>query len=155
MSLHYQGLPNSQIVDQTISGYGLDVKPVDYGNLTTEPKVTADVRKVNNLLAMPVKPENLIAIRSADSDVLSSGSSYSEYMMDINYIESNRTRRTSAAIRDGQFNISTGKFAVGYPVVSNDSFGNDNAARSSYDIPGSISFRVGNKITTQNYEAKG
>lgn len=159
MSVHYQGIPNRQIVNQTISGYGLDLKPVDYSDLTTEPKVTNDVRKVINTNDMPVAPENLIAIRSSDiigsSAVLISGGGYSQYMKDINYKESARTSRKASAIREGQFNLSTGKFTSPYPVVSNDSFGEDNAARSSYDIPGSLSFRVGNNITTQNYPAKG
>lgn len=159
MSVHYQGAPSRQIIDQTVTGYSLDVKPADYSDLTTEPKVTNDIRKVVAGNAMPVAPENLVAIRSDDvigySIPLISGSSYSEYMNDINYTESSRTSRTTSAIRAGKFNFSTGKFAPAYPVVAVDSFGNDNAARSSYDVPGSISFRVGNTITTQNYSSKG
>ena len=159
MSLHYQGIPNRQLIDQTITFYGLDVQPVDSSDLTTEPKVTNDVRRVIMGRALPGKPEKLIAIKSSDtfgySAVLRSGSQYSGYLKNINYTESARTNRTASAIRAGKFNLYTGKFAPAYPVVSNDAFGNDNAARSSYNTPGSFTFRVGNNITSKNYEAKG
>jgi len=159
MSIHHQGEPNRQLIDQAITGYSLDVKPVDYGDLTTEPKVTNDVRKVLAGRAMPAAPKNLVAIRSKDvigySIPLLAGAGHSEYLKDINSIESARTRRQATAIRAGKFNLSTGKFAPAYPVVALDGFGNDHAARSSYNVPGSITFRVGNSIISQNYEAKG
>lgn len=159
MSIHYQGPPSRQIINQAITGYGLDVKPADYSDLTTEPKVNNDVRKVFSGKVMPAAPKNLVAIRSKAtigySMPLLAGAGYTEYLKDINYIESARTRRQNTAIRAGKFNLSTGKFAPAYPVVALDSFGNDNAARSSYNVPGSITFRVGNSITSQNYPGKG
>ena len=103
---------------------------------------------------------SLIAQRSKDAigatAVLKSASIYPQYLRSINSIETHRAVKSSTAIRDGFFNVSTGKFSPGYPATATDSFGNDNAARSSYAVPGSITFmKNGVTATSQNYEAKG
>lgn len=102
----------------------------------------------------------LIAQRSKDSvgakAVLKSASIYPQYLRSINSNETHRSVKSSTAIRNGFFNVSTGKFSPGYPATGTDSFGNDNAARSSYAVPGSITFLSnGVTATSQNYEAKG
>tara|TARA_Y100000385_G_C12953489_1_gene576524 strand:- start:435 stop:917 length:483 start_codon:yes stop_codon:yes gene_type:complete len=160
MSLHYQGSPSAQVVQASITGYGATLrKPADYGDFTTEPKLTNDSRKSLTGKDFAANPTHVITTRSktlvGTSSWLASASNFSEYLNDINYIEGASTAKTATAIRGGYFNISTGKFTVGYPNASTDSFGNDNAARSSYNSPGSVSYRVGNTITTRNYDAKG
>lgn len=102
----------------------------------------------------------LLSMRSNDNileaPVLKNASIYPNTVRSIKYIESASTVKVCTSIRAGRFNIYTGKFDVGFPVTSSDSFGNDNAARSSYAVPGSLTFMVNSKhITTQNYPAKG
>ncbi len=102
----------------------------------------------------------LIAQRSKDAvgakAVLKSGSIYPQYLRSINFVESHKAVRTSTAIRDGRWSDFTGSFDGGYPATATDSFGTDNAARSSYAVPGSITFMANGVVaTTQNYEAKG
>lgn len=123
------------------------------------PVLSDDVTVADINYGISRKHNRSINQRSSDNlasqPVLRNASIYPQYVNSINYAESNRTALKSTAIRAGEYNMSTGKFSLGYPAVSNDAFGQDNAARSSFDSPGSISFRVGNTITTQNYEAKG
>lgn len=104
--------------------------------------------------------DSLLAMRSSALVnavlVFRSASIYPEYVRSIKYIESRTTSKVASAIRAGKYNLVTGKFAAGFPASSTDSFGNDNAARSSYAVPGSITFMVnGKEATTQNYPAKG
>lgn len=88
--------------------------------------------------------------------VFKNASVYPEYLRSINYLESRTTTKYTTAIRTGKYNTYTGKFSAGFPVSSTDAFGDDNAARSSYAVPGSLTFMVNGKTTTtQNYPAKG
>lgn len=90
---------------------------------------------------------------SAVSGSLKNGSVYPEYLDSIHKKESARTPRLATAMRAGNYNVTTGKFTS--VTVANDAFGNDNAARSSYNAPGNLVYRVGNTLVTKSYEAKG
>lgn len=104
--------------------------------------------------------DSLLAMRSSDDvggvDVFKNASIFPDTLRSINYVEGSTTNQTASAIRTGQFNMYTGKFAPGYPNTSTDSFGQDDAARSSFAVPGSLTFMVNSQhLTTQNYPAKG
>lgn len=64
-----------------------------------------------------------------------------------------RTVGTSAAFRNGQFNLYTGKYNPA-PVVTLDSVATDNAAVLSRSVPGKLVFMVGNKPRSSVYKAK-
>jgi hypothetical protein len=103
---------------------------------------------------------SLLAMRSSDpvgnTYVFQNASIYPSTLRSIHYVEAATTTKTASAIRGGRFNVYTGKFSVGFPNSSTDTFGTDNAARSSFAIPGSLTFMVnGKQLTTQNYPAKG
>ncbi|NDB60333.1 hypothetical protein EB001_18040 [bacterium] len=72
-----------------------------------------------------------------------------------------RTNRQTKAIREGKFDIYTGKFESGYPVVGIDLFlgadnnSGDKAGKVSRKNPGSLTFKSTEaKPTVQNYDKK-
>ena len=104
--------------------------------------------------------DSLLAMRSSDDvggvPVFKNASIFPTTLRSIHYREISTTNLTASAIRSGQFNMYTGKFSLGFPDVSIDAFGQDHAARSSFAVPGSLTFMVNSKhLTTQNYPAKG
>jgi len=62
----------------------------------------------------------------------------------IHKTESSTSLQYTTAFRNGYYNMYTGKFLVA-PTVSSDSFGNDDAARPSRDVPGELVYRTGAK----------
>ena len=90
---------------------------------------------------------------SAVSGALKNASVYPEYLDSIHKKETARTARLAAAMRAGNYNVITGKFTA--VTISNDSFGNDNAARASFNAPGNLVYRVGKTIVTKAYDPKG
>lgn len=72
-----------------------------------------------------------------------------------------RTSRQTKAIREGKFDIYSGKFEAGYPVTEVDFFlgadnsSGDKAGKPSRAVPGSLAFKSGvSQPTVQNYEKK-
>ena len=168
MSLHYQSGSSADNNGGSAAVYGslstvlTELAPNSGSDLayTSGPKDNSDVDKAVSSETFAKYTNTLLAMRSsatvASVAVFQNASIYPEYVRSINYIESRTTTKTATAIRAGKFNIYTGEFAAGFPVNSTDSFGNDDAARSSYAVPGSLSFMVNGKtVTTQNYPAKG
>lgn len=141
----------SDIAPNTGSNLAYSSGPID-GDDTDKAAYSAPFAKnTNNLIAM--RSKNAIFNGIA---VLINSSIYPAYVQSIKYIESRVTAKIATSIRSGGYNIFTGKFTMGLPTVSTDNFGTDNAARSSYAVPGSITFMVnGKELTTQNYPAKG
>jgi hypothetical protein len=66
----------------------------------------------------------------------------------------NSNRLDTTAIRTKKYSIYTGKFDDGYPVVSQDDFGNDVAAVPTRSNPGLLSFTLGSSVNTQQYMGK-
>lgn len=62
----------------------------------------------------------------------------------IHKTESSTSLQYTTAFRNGYYNMYTGKFLIA-PTVSSDSFGNDDAARPSRDVPGELVYRTGAK----------
>ena len=164
MATHYVASPNVESIRTTINGVTNDTKLSSYyvslGVFAPKPYDGDDAQKAVVAYDFARDSAAFAFQRSEDAlplvKALQNGSIYPQYVNSINKIESASTVKTSTAIRDGQFNLSTGKFSPGYPQTSTDSFGNDNAARSSFDIPGSLTYMAGASTpVSQNYEAKG
>ena len=72
----------------------------------------------------------------------------------INKLEVLRTRRSTTAIRAGNFNIYTGQFSVA-PTVAVDTLRTDNAATPSRSVPGKLVFKSGSLVPVSvNYKPK-
>jgi|LakMenEpi03Aug12_release.lakeMendotaPanAssembly.Ray.scaffolds.fasta_scaffold209077_2 hypothetical protein len=167
MSLHYQSGSTADNNGGSVSSYNIssdilnDVAPVG-SNLayTSGPKDNNNADKANAGGVFAKNTNSLLAMRSDalvnSTAVLQNASGYPEYTRSIKYIESRVTSRVATAIRAGKFNIYDGTFAEGFPASSTDNFGNDDAARVTFAVPGSLTFMVtGKTATTQNYPAKG
>lgn len=173
MSIHYASAtaPNVESIDASIAAGSLGaastnfIAPTNYfadvGVFASTPADTDDADKAVTSVAFGKDHgTTLIAQRSPDAisgtTALKNGSIYPAYVRSINSIETASTAKTSTAIRDGKFNLSTGKFATSYPATSSDAFGNDNAARASFSSPGTVTFMVtGGSPTNHALEAKG
>lgn len=168
MATHYVSSPNSENIDATIAISSNNqvnvIKPSSYytqtGAFASKPYDGDDAAKAVIGYDFANDDTGFAFQRSKAAfpavSALENASGYPEYVNSINKSESVTTVKTASAIRSGNFNIYTGKFKPTYPNTSTDSFGNDNAARSSYDIPGSLTFMTtGSNPVSQNYEAKG
>ena len=78
----------------------------------------------------------------------------------IHFIESIRTVRVATAIRAGYWHIYEGTWTTA-PTEAQDSFGQDDAARPSYAVPGELTYRTsgqpdgtGGGITSDEYKPK-
>lgn len=70
----------------------------------------------------------------------------------VHKIEALSTRRVATAIRAGNYNIYTGRFSVA-PTVATDSFGQDDAATPTAQVPGELTYRTGaKKPVNDNYK---
>jgi hypothetical protein len=168
MFLHYQSgsRPHNNggsVLSPNISSDVLkDIAPNAGSTLayTSGPKNGNDTDKATVSGTFAKNTDSLLSMRSNALVngvlVFRNASIYPVYVRSINYLENRTTSLVATAIRAGKYNLYTGKFAVGFPGSSSDDFGNDTAARSSFAIPGSLTFMVNSKhITTQNYPAKG
>jgi len=168
MPIHYAVSPNFENIAATIAvasnNQTNSIKPVSYyeetGAFASKPYNGDDTRRA--VIGYDFAKDNTdFAFQRSDAAfpsvrALKNASVFPTYVNSINKSESATTVKTASAIRSGTFNPYTGKFKANYPQTSTDSFGNDNAARSSYDIPGSLTFMgTGSKAISQNYEAKG
>jgi hypothetical protein len=168
MSLYYQSGSSVNNNGGTVLSHSItsevlsDIAPNAGSTLayTSGPKDNDTSNKAYSGSAFAKNTDSLLAMRSdavvSTVAVLKNASIYPEYLRSIHYLENRTTTKTATAIRAGKYNIYTGKFEAGYPVTSTDNFGNDNAARSSYAVPGSLTFMTNSKeATTQNYPPKG
>lgn len=78
----------------------------------------------------------------------------------IHFIEAIRTVRVATAIRAGYWHIYEGRWTTA-PTEAQDSFGQDDAARPSYAVPGELTYRTsgqpdgqGGGITSDEYKPK-
>lgn len=106
-------------------------------------------------------PKSLIKTALVSSDLISinntircAGNPDPQLTSSVHYSESVRTRLENTANRENKFNIFTGKFSVGYPDVSVDYFGVDEAARTNRADVGRITFITNKNIKIQSYPSK-
>jgi len=112
-------------------------------NNTADKALSAGTFAYNN--SRPVAKKTSSTISGVANSVLKSGASDPNRRKSIHKIESISTRKVATAIRAGNWNIYTGKFTSG-PTVTNDSFGNDNAASPTSNVPGELTYRTGAKV---------
>jgi hypothetical protein len=93
-------------------------------------------------------------IAGQSNNVLRSAGSSPILTRSINSIESASTVKTASAIRSNKYNRYTGQYEAGYPQTSTDSFGNDDAARSSRSAPGEFAYTLGKSAVQADYPAK-
>jgi len=87
---------------------------------------------------------------------LRSGASQPGLIRSVHKLEVLRTRRLTAAIRSGKWNIFKGKFlnnqnqTADKPVVAVDSLATDNAANPSRSAPGQLIYKTGAPVPVQD-----
>lgn len=168
MSLYYQSGSSADNNGGTVVAYNVPTDvlnglgPNSGANLayTSGPKDNDTSDKAYTGTIFAKNTNSLLSMRSsalvATDTVLLNASIYPEYTRSIKYIEDRTTTKTSTAIRDGQYNLYTGKFNPGFPASSSDAFGNDEAARVTFNAPGTLVFMsTGKTITSHNYPSKG
>lgn len=111
----------------------------------------------------PVAKRSTTTISGTSNSFLQSGAAVPSLVQSIHYMkvcgmgcaDGVRTRQLTSAIRANKFNRYTGEFDVGYPVVSVDTFNQDNAARPTRAIPGSLTYKTGSSVPTNDvYKGK-
>lgn len=93
-------------------------------------------------------------IAGQSSNVLKSAGSSPILTRSINSIESVSTVKTAAGIRANKYNRYNNTWDNGYPQTSTDSFGNDDAARSTRSAPGEFAYTLGKSAIQADYPAK-
>lgn len=106
-----------------------------------------------------VKP---IAMRVTDevagvsSNVLATTSSTPGLRRSIHKLEVLRTNKITSGIRANKFNRFTGAWDSGYPQTSVDALASDTAATPSLDVPGQLTYKLGQPVpvSDNDYKAK-
>jgi hypothetical protein len=134
----------------------------------TDKANNAGVFAFHNTKPVAIKLTNSLA--TVSNDFLISGANDTNNFKAINYqlvdnsgvlTDGVRTNQNTSAIRQGKFDIYSGKFDPGYPVVSEDAFlgsdgtSGDKAAKVSRQDQGSLVFIYGSPTpVSQDYDEK-
>lgn len=103
----------------------------------------------------PVGKKVTSSLSGVSNTVLLSGAGQPGLIRSVHKLEVLRTRRATLAIRGGHFNMYTGKYDGGYPVVAVDSLNTDDAANPTRDFTGELQYMSGSTVPTQDeYKAK-
>jgi hypothetical protein len=147
---------NYSAITSLVGNYSLDTYP-----RTSVPVQNEDVTKAltgsNTVFAfnsgIPLIKGLVVAINNGhvDHELYTTGTVDTSLITNIHFRTSNINRLDTTAIRSQKFDIYTGKFDTGYPVVSVDNFGNDEAALVSRSNPGTLAFIVGKRPVSQSY----
>jgi hypothetical protein len=95
----------------------------------------------------PVAKKTTTTLAGVAEDFLQSGAAAPSTRRSIHKIESVRTRKLTTAIRTNKWNEYSGEFDSGYPETSTDSFGTDDAANPTRNVPGELTYIAGNDNT--------
>jgi hypothetical protein len=155
--------------------HGVSVGGTNLSFIGSRVLVTKDIAKAVSaaLIAyntrQPVGMKVSSTIGGRSNTALKSGADVPSQIRGINKLESVLTRRELTAIRAGKFNFYTGKWAAGYPVVTNDTgttgtagvlvnasnVYTDKAATPTRAVPGRLTFKGSSRnAVTVNYKAK-
>lgn len=119
----------------------------------TDPALSGGVFAYNN--ESPISKKLSTSLSTVSNSVLLSGAAQPALVRSIHKLEVLRTRQATKATRENRFNIYTGKYDSGYPLVVVDSLGTDNAAIPTRSNPGSFNYKyAAPSIVSDNYEAK-
>lgn len=103
----------------------------------------------------PVGKKVTTSLSGVSNNVLLSGAGNPGGIRSIHKIESIKTRKLTTALRENRYNEVTGEFDAGYPQLSTDNFGSDNAANPTMAVPGELAYKTGAKEpVTDEYKAK-
>lgn len=111
----------------------------------------------------PIAKRYSTTINGLSNAVLQSGAAEPTLVESIHYMkvctmgcsDGVRTRQLTSAIRNNHFNLFTGQFDVGYPVVVADSFAQDNAARPTRAVPGGLTYKSSSSVPVNDvYKGK-
>jgi hypothetical protein len=103
----------------------------------------------------PVAKKITTSLSGVSNTVLLSGAGNPGGIRSIHKIESIETLKLTTAIRENRYNEFSGEFDAGYPELSTDNFGSDDAANPTRSVPGELVYRTGAKEpVTDEYKAK-
>jgi hypothetical protein len=109
-----------------------------------------DTNKIDNSKEIPFNNESILA-KKLNLDLANEPG----LTRSIHKLEVLRTRLATTAIRNNKFDIYTGKFDAGYPLVIVDSLNSDTAANPTRDNPGLLNYHSsGPGIISDSYEKK-
>lgn len=148
---------------------GVEVSHYDAGvfgstvidNSDSDKAVNAGTFAYNN--QKPVAKRYSIKLNTLNNNVLQSGASQPTLVRSIHYMQicgegctdGVRTRRLTSAIRNNHFNLYSGQFDVGYPVVASDNFDQDDAARPTRSVPGALTYKSSSLVPVNDvYKGK-
>lgn len=139
----------SQITQEPTGIFGSTV--VD--NNDADKALSTGVFSYNN--QNPVAKRMTTALSSVPNTVLQSGASQPSLVRSIHKLEVLRTRQATTAIREGRFDIYSGRYDSGYPLVVVDSLATDNAANPTRTNPGLLNYKSSSpSIVSDNYSKK-
>jgi hypothetical protein len=93
-------------------------------------------------------------IAGQSDDTLKSAGSSPVLTASVHKLESVSTVKTATGIRTNKYNRYTGAWDNSYPATSTDSFGNDDAARSTRTAPGEFTYTLGKSAIQADYSVK-
>jgi hypothetical protein len=160
VEVNYSGGSASKINNTNLmKGVSIDRKNLGVFSSTvidnddTDPAISAGVFAYNN--QNPIAKKITTELSTVANNVLKSGAAQPTLVRSIHKIEIFRTRQATKAIRENRFNIFTGKYDEGYPLVVSDILSQDKAANPSRAIPGSLNYKsTGPLIANKNYSKK-
>lgn len=125
-----------------------------YDGNHTDKAVSAGDFAHNHVKPITMRVTNEVA--GVSSDALATTSSAPGLKRSIHKLEVLRTSKITSGIRDGKFNLVTGKWDVGYPQTSVDTLASDTAANPSLAVPGQLTYKLGQPVPVSNndYKAK-
>lgn len=142
----------TSVTQQKVGAFGSTVVDGD----SADKALTAGTFAYDNESPVAKKLTNSLA--GVSNDYLISGAADPSRIRSIHRQERVTTRRQTKAIREGEFNIYTGKFNSGFPVNVVDEFfdistnslsptSTDDAASPSREVPGELTYVAGNTST--------
>lgn len=93
-------------------------------------------------------------IAGVASDVLTTTSSVPGLRRSIHKLEVLRTNKITSGIRANKYNRFTGSWDAGYPQVSVDTLAEDSAATPSLDVPGQLTYKLGQPVPVSDNDYK-
>lgn len=131
----------SKVVEDTVTNKDYAGKAVSGGTFSHD-----HVKPISALVTTELSGVNTNVIKSPANDGVKRS---------INKLETLRTRKFTSAVRANKYNRYTNKFDAGYPEVSSDALGTDEAATPTASVPGELTYRTGAKVpVNDNYKAK-
>lgn len=121
-------------------------------NSSTNKALSSGVFAYNN--QDPVAKRLTTSLATINNDTLQSGSSSPQLVQSIHYAkvcdvscdQGVRTYKYTKAIRDGKFNIYSGKYDFGYPQSSIDVYEDDVAATPTRSVPGLLVYKTNKPV---------